>query len=392
MFNSFDMWDTLVTRRYMRDEVYWRTREHKPDPWGFEFDNVIPIMENIYKVKTGDIIVSDYGDGSPQWTEFVARILDKFGLHNKTYVTPDGKFQGTIWEQLPDIPVGHTGDNYNADIASAKRAGVINTVQVSQYKFTESEQKLNDLGLRSLALLCREARLTSWSPSHRGIQLCQTNYNFPALFIASVLLQRRCPTGELLFSARDCYMWVELMQKLYNRGQYWYTSCHARIHADENYHRYIQSFDKGEGVVLVDLSGSGNSFSHLPQYPSVLMYKPLRTNEGNRIPALFQSHDAWRLEQCNRAPHRKCMGVDADLQPVWLDRHHTTPETDAVISAQVNSFRHCISLMDNYDLTQDLHAKETVYSIALDFLLHRFIKFADYVEPLRLLDIKEDAV
>src|SRR5271155_2276424 len=50
IMQTFDFWDTLCARRFMRDEVYWRTREGKKDPKGFEFANVIPIEENCAKV------------------------------------------------------------------------------------------------------------------------------------------------------------------------------------------------------------------------------------------------------------------------------------------------------------------------------------------------------
>jgi hypothetical protein len=371
MSNSFDMFDTLIAGRNIKIAA------------GNQLGQ-FPIAENVAKVKPGDIIVSDY-----EHPEKVEAHLRALGLNNKAVVTPCGKYDGFVWSTLPFKPETHTGDNHHADVVSPTTYG-IKGVQVTQHKLTEAEQKLIDFGFFNLAMCCREARLTTWSQAHRDIQVCQTNYNFPALFLASVLLQRKHPTGALLFSARDCFMWVELMQRMYQRGVYWYTSCHARLNADENYHRYIRSFDKGDGVVLVDLSGSGNSFSKLPQYRSVLMYKPLRTNEANSIPALFQSADAWRLEQCNRAPHRKCMGVDDNLQPVWLDRYCATPITKTIIDQQMYSFKVAMDAMKHYDFTADTHQPESAYKLGLDYLLHRYIKFASAVEPLRLLDIAED--
>lgn len=380
MCNSFDLFRTLV-----------HARNGKPGEDSVE--NHFPIAENVAKVGPQDIVVSDY---ETHRADKAVAIVRSLGLDNMVTVTDGGKHQGWVWDTLLRKPKTHTGDHYRSDVESPNQHG-IKGIHCTQHNYTEAEQKLFDLGFVGLAQCCREARLTSWSTEHRGIQLCQTNYNFPILFLASVLLQRCVPTGKLLFSARDCFMWVDLFQKMYGRGDYWYTSCHARLNADDNYQQYTQSFDlDGEGLTLVDLSGSGNSFNKLAQKNSVLfgksilMYKPLRFNADNRVAALFQSQDVWRLEQCNRAPHPKCMGTDDAGQPIWLDRQCSTPITKAIIDAQVASFRHAMKVMGNYDLRADLNATPGAIGNALNFLLHRLINFAADVEPLRQLDIAED--
>jgi hypothetical protein len=381
--NSFDLWDTLVASRDIRIAA-----GNQADGQSF------PIAENLAKVQPDDLIVSDYEHAH----RAVVIVRDVAGLDNMVTCTPDGKWKGTVWGSLLRKPKTHTGDNFRADVESPTQNGITG-IQCTQYRMTEAEHKLIDLGFFNLAMCCREARLTTWSEKHRGIQLCQTNYNFPALFMASVLLNRKYPTGNLLFSARDCFMWVRLMRRLFDRGDYWYTSCHARLNADDNYDQYTQSFNlDGGGIVLVDLSGSGNSFSKLAERNPVLygknmlMYKPLRANATNNVPALFQSKDVWRLEQCNRAPHAKCMGVDGAGQPIWLDRQCTSPITDAIIDTQVIAFNVAVETMRHYDLTADLNKPDAVYMMGLDYLLHRLVNFAADVEPLRQLDIAEDAI
>lgn len=379
--NSFDLFRTLVHAR-------------NGHPGEDSIENHYPIKENVCKVQPDDIVVSDY---ETHRTDKAVAIVRGLGLANQVTVTDGGKHQGWVWDTLLRKPKTHTGDHYRSDVESPNQHG-IKGIHCTQHAFTEAEQKINDIGLKTLALVCREARLTTWSEKHRGIQLCQTNYNFPALFMASVLLQRKYPTGKLLFSGRDCFMWVMLMWQMFNRGKYWQTSCHARLNADANYEKYTNSFDlDGEGIVLVDLSGSGNSFNKLAQKNSVLfgnsvlMYKPLRANADNNVPALFQSADVWRLEQCNRAPHRKCMGIDGAGQPIWLDRNCTTDETTELIWAQVDAFETAQEAMHNYDLTEDMKKPERDYLAGLDYLLHSLVNFAKDVEPLRQLDIKEDA-
>jgi hypothetical protein len=380
--NSFDLFRTLVHAR-------------NGNPGEDSIENHYPIAENVTKVGPDDIIVSDY---ETHRADKAVAIVRNLGLSNQVTVTDGGKHQGWVWDKLLVKPQTHTGDHYRSDVESPNQ-NYIKGIHCTQHNYTEAEQKLVELGFKNLALLCREARLTTWSddPKHRAIQVCQTNYNFPVLFMASVLLNRKNPTGNLIFSARDCFMWVRLMQAMYGRGEYWYTSCHARINADANYEQYTQSFDlAGEGIVLVDLSGSGGSFTKLAEKNrvlfgnSVLMYKPLRFNASNSVPALFQSQDVWRLEQCNRAPHQKCMGVDGAGQPIWLDRQCATAETSNLIEAQVKAFGRAVSLLDRYELRPEKSLADVAYTAGMDWLLHRYIKFADAVEPLRQLDIAED--
>ena len=52
--NSFDFWDTLVARRFMRDEIHWRLREGKSRTFeeaaAFELAHLIPIKANCIHV------------------------------------------------------------------------------------------------------------------------------------------------------------------------------------------------------------------------------------------------------------------------------------------------------------------------------------------------------
>lgn len=373
--HSYDLFRTLVHSRDGR-------------PGEDEIENHYPIKENVSKVLPGDLIVSDYE--VHRTNKAVAIVRNVCGLQNEVIVTDGGKHRGEVWKMLPGKPVTHTGDHCRSDVESPNQAG-IKGIYTQLHEYTPAEAKLVELKLPQLALLCRQARLMSYTPKHRGIEIVQTNYNFPVLFLASVMLNRRYPSHTLLMSARDCFMWSEMMQFYFGRGKYWYTSCHARISADETYHRYIKSLG-APNPLLVDLSGSGGSFSTLPQYESVLFYKPLRANKNNNIPALFQSEDVWRLEQCNRAPHKKCMGVEevqpGCFAPIWLDRECSTPVTREIIELQVESFRHCLRLSSNYKL--EFEATDEQCTSAMNFLLHKYIDFAACVEPLRQLDIAED--
>lgn len=389
--NSFDAWDTLIARRTMRDEIYWQMREGKTfeQATEFELSNLIPIAENVAKFSMNDFVISDYGDGSPQWTLFLLEGLRTVGIPLKgrdIYVTPGGKYDGTVWATLPSKPTLHRGDNQYADVDSPQRHGIRGELVVRS-PMTNQEAFVQDHGFPQLAKLMRETRLSTWddNPRLRQIQIMQAEYNFSVLFCASIMLNRSHPTGTLLMSGRDCYMWQRLMQRMFGRGVYWETSCKLRMNANEAYHRYIQSFSD---PVLVDLSGTGGSFSHLPQYPSILMFKPLRENAKNNIPALFQLEDVWRLEQANRAPLKKCIGWN-DSGAVYLDSGIDLT-SEPHIKAQCDTFFKAIDLMKHYDFSEEMKAKDESCRIVMAEMLPRYIDFKDAVEPLRLIDIAED--
>jgi hypothetical protein len=389
---SFDVWDTLLTRRFMRDEWHYRTREGKPDPKGFEFANLLPIQENVAKYVKGDYIVSDYGDGSQEYTDFVVKALREV-CHmdidaDHVIVTIGGKYEGSVWSRLPEPSSIHIGDNVKADIESPRAVGIPGEL-VQFGPFTEAEKFVSDR-IPQLAMVMRETRLRTFGP-YRGIEIMQSNYNFPALFCASIILNRRFPTQKFLMSARDCYMWWHLMKQLFNRGYYWYTSCNLRMNADENYHKYIQSF--GDNILLVDLCGSGNSFSHLPMYPSYLMFTPAASQWN--VPAMWRGPDVWRLEQANRAPHLKCGGIDyhpggePEFVPRFLDRGIDCAN-EPHIKAQCDTFFLAMSLLWYYDQPSMLQASDDTCLEIIQYMLPHYINFADAVEPLRQIDILED--
>lgn len=376
MLKSWDLFDTLVAGRDTRIAA-----GNQP--------GVYPIAENVQAVQPDDLIISDYEDRQPAHGnrtgfDVANERLLMCGLRNRLFVSGGGKWEGTIWDKITPRPQHHTGDNQRADVDSPKAHGIKATLS-TVHKMTEAEQFIYNAGLEPLAHLCRETRLRTFG-KYRGIEIMQADYNFPVLFCASVLLNRRHPSGTLLMSGRDCFMWQKLMQKLFNRGEYWQTSCYARMNADVNYHRYIKSF--GPDPVLVDLCGSGNSFSFLPQYPTLLMFTPAKSKWN--CPALIRGADVFRLEQANRAPHFKCMGVDADLNPIFIDKG-VDIKNEPHIRAQCETFCQAMFLMQQYDMSKVMGQTDAKLLQVMNYLLPHYIDFKDAVEALRLIDIKEDA-
>ncbi len=377
--NSFDLFRTLVFSRGPKgpgeDDMY----------------SHYPIAENVARVRPEDLVVSDYEvHRAEKAKQIVAQIC---GLGNQVVVTDGGKHRGDVWASLPGKPSSHLGDHQRSDVDSPNENGIRGELCV-QWRDTQAEAMLRSYGMPQLAMLCKEARLASWHEDKmlRRIQLCQTQLNFPALYIASCLLRQRVDEDtRLLFSGRDCFMWVRLHEALFDWNcRYWLTSCLARTNPSPEYMRYTRELAGSGKAILVDVSGSGGSFSALENksgFKSVLMYKPLRANLLNHIPALVQSEDVWRLEQCNRAPERKLMNFGPE-GPMYLDRDCTTPQTDVVVATQVEAFMGCIRHAPKYRLERPSgkRAEEVLL-----WLISHLREYSDAVEPLRQLDIKEDA-
>jgi hypothetical protein len=377
MPNSHDLFRTLVFARNGspgEDDIY----------------NHYPIAENVARMGPDDLVVSDYEMHRAMKAQSILTEIVK--MPNKLVVTDGGKHNGWVWDKLPFKPAYHYGDHLRSDVQSPKEHGIVG-VHVAQWANTRSEDMLREAGMTQLAALCKEARLTSWHPSPllRQVQLCQTGFNFPILWLASCLLRDAVPEPtRLLFSGRDCYMWQKLHEEFFDWNcRYWLTSCHARLNYSTAYKRYTEELG-GSDFRLVDLSGSGNSFNFLcglTGWKSILMYKPLRMNQANPVQALVQSEDVWRLEQCNRAPEKKYMG-ETETGHVFLDRQCTTQESDAVVAQQCWAFQHAMSKVRLYKPERPIgkRSRETML-----WLLHRLVDFKDAVEPLRRLDIQEDA-
>ena len=89
-----------------------------------EFDQSIPITENIRQVKAGDVLISDMY--LPE--EFIRRLLAKAGLIApvEVVITANGKSSGRIWKQFAaqGAAVFHTGDNENVDVKNPRLEGL----------------------------------------------------------------------------------------------------------------------------------------------------------------------------------------------------------------------------------------------------------------------------
>ena len=316
--NSFDVFDTLIARRCIRPErifdlvelrtglrgfaaarvqaesefsgkiydldlIYRALGERlgiepgrleaiKAEELAFEIENAIPIAENMAALQHGDLLVSDTYLSQEQ----IRRLLNAAGLDRQVslVVTNYGKHSGFVWPKLLEIVdiANHIGDNPHSDIRSARQAGIKSRL-TEVHRPNSIENTLLEIGLRDLSEAVRESRLIHWSeqPELRTLQLAQSCHNLPILTIASVQLlrlARRLKANRILFSSRDCNLWLPVFRALAQKQrheldmQYFFTSRLARFRPSADYLDYARTLID-DRTIVVDLCGTGWSLAHL---------------------------------------------------------------------------------------------------------------------------------
>lgn len=149
-----------------------------------EIDNIIPIKENMEKVRDGDILVSDMYLRE----ETIRKLLKKSGFNKEcpVIVSNYGKHAGTIWPEILSSfnIIKHLGDNVHADGRSPAEYGI--DFEITDKSLLHPYEKiLFDLKFTMFGAFVREVRLKTWEEGSidRKIQEIEFFLNFPILFI-----------------------------------------------------------------------------------------------------------------------------------------------------------------------------------------------------------------
>ncbi|HMA51152.1 MAG TPA: hypothetical protein VKP60_15445, partial [Magnetospirillaceae bacterium] len=363
-----------------------RAEELKQAEIEAELANVIPIAENLGQVRAGDLLVSDMYLGADN----VRRLLDRAGLTAEAplVVTSSGKARGTVWPPLLQrFRIGrHLGDDPRTDIASPRSFG-IEAVQTTVATPNDVETYLAQQGVPQLAAWLRETRLASHHADAelRRVQLVQIAINVPLLMLSAFHLLRlgqQLGTDRLLFSARDCNLWIHAYRLLAERfggevpALYFQTNRLMRTQPSQSYLAYCRGVI-GDRSLIVDICGTGwsssmlldalgleggalffiHDFSRDPiraQYDAMAMPKlsrPIHSILGTVAPGLFNgSH----LEMCNFADHppaRDMAPVAGTFVPLFEPDERPAAMREAV-AVQRNAFFQALSLAGSYDFSE----------------------------------------
>jgi predicted HAD superfamily hydrolase len=283
---SWDCFDTLVARRFFDpasifDEVGKRLNipdfkkmriyaekksnrtfegiyHHLPEispnvEFQVELEHCYGIVENLKKVKDGDLIISDMYLTNDQ----VAQILKSCGLtaNVSITVTYNGKKKGWVWDTVPR-PELHTGDNEISDVASPNQHN-INSELYTGYKFNEIESFIAEHDF-DLACWSRYIRLQCPYDNNtfqRSIWFDQANLNLPVLALATLELPSN---KKIAFTYRDSVHWHKIYESITgNIGIRFDASRICYYNPNQYFLNYCESLIKD--CLIVDLQGTGDS-------------------------------------------------------------------------------------------------------------------------------------
>ena len=310
--NSFDVFDTLLARRYFTSDPIWHhlanefnlpnfVQQRKgADASGRSYEQIydylvatnaitdqqrnaiatreleleietsFPIQKNIDRVEDGDILISDmYLHGSA-----ILQFVRSIGLTKQVTIYQSGgdKSTGDIWRRMQHFkPDTHLGDHTNSDVGQARANGINGELYAGTH-FNAYEQDLFNDNLKNIATLAREVRLRSSSANNELFSDLSASLNLPLLFIGSELLYRKYQGRPIVFLGRDC----QLLHKIYTEYfELSYYTPFSRKVAYDNPALALAYLVKhsAPGAVLVDISSTGGTWQKLdPIDIEVLIY------------------------------------------------------------------------------------------------------------------------
>lgn len=296
--NTFDVFDTLIARRTITSDSIFRRMENEfslpnffntrksVDTGGrsifqiyqalanlnvidvkdvykyvdieiqYEIENSFPITKNMNKVNHGDVLISDMY--LTNWA--ILRMVKACGLDKEVtvYQSNGDKRNGTIWDTIKDRHDGvHLGDNVFSDIDQANIRN-IKTEYCEEHKMLRIEDRLVSIGLKSLALLCRETRLRSQGNYHN---ILAANVNLPMLFIMSELIHRSA-NKKMIFLGRDCQLLEKVYSAYYEKSVYLPFSRKVAYAQKDIAVKYLNQYNL-DNHMFFDISSTGATWEHL---------------------------------------------------------------------------------------------------------------------------------
>jgi len=202
-----EIYEAMVQSQVLSKSV---AREAIELEYSLEIINSFPIIENIKKVRHGDLLISDMYLSGPMILEMVRSAgLDK---QVTIYQSNRDKHTGKLWERLKSSELLHLGDNKRSDYDVPTSFGISSELYPGTH-FTNTEEGICKVNLKTLALLMREVRLRLDHKFETADFLnTATQFNLPALFILCELIKRKYPNRCMVFLGRDC----QLLQKIYS--------------------------------------------------------------------------------------------------------------------------------------------------------------------------------
>ena len=351
--NSFDVFDTLIGRRFVTSDIIWEQIQHEFQHENFvinrlgadngkrsleeiyeafggtdaemareielEIQNAFPVYQNIQKVKDGDVLISDMY--LPAWAIMMMLRNAGFDKQVTIYQSNGDKANGKVWEMIkPDL---HLGDNMHSDVTMPRNAGI----QAEHYEGTGlnvAETNLVSKNFNILAMMMREVRLRHDMTFNEKINDIARNYNLPFLFCFAELVKRRKkPQQNIVFLGRDTYLLYKIFHEYYGPCTYLPFSRALAFKTPSDAVTYLNT-QSPPNALYVDLSSTGATWQHLSRwarfevlvgiYSDVFHYTNTKPKFPNGFQYLVKNSDIgntnYLLEVFNCAKHGHIKGFD----------------------------------------------------------------------------------
>jgi hypothetical protein len=387
--NSFDVFDTLLGRRYFTNEIVLKKLEEEYKIFNFvnrrknadngnktfeeiykelnlgdrtdeimnreielESEMSFPIQQNIDRVNDGDLLISDmYLPVSA-----ILQLVRSIGLTKQItiYQSNGNKSNGKVWMQLQNNkPQLHVGDNTHSDFEMAKKFGISSELYQSS-SFTELELLIFNHNLKHIGLCCREVRLRSRS-NIWNIIAC--DLNIPLLFVLAELIFRKKKDYSLVFLGRDCQLLYRLYLAYYGLSYYLPFSRKVAYSQPNDAVDYLFSHSPSKPL-FIDISSTGGTWEFLenktqipldilvaiysdlcfytkkrPLLPQTFSYLMKNTEIGqtNILIEVFNCGDHGHLNKINN------IGVNPQIQPKLFQAYFNERELPDEIIKEVHS-------------------------------------------------------
>ena len=377
-----------------------------------EFDNAIPIAENIAAVSDFDLVVSDMY--LPATT--LRGLLQHVGLRRfvHLFVSNVGKHRATIWPQLTQrwLILRHLGDNEQSDVTQPQQFGIA-TRHYTGAAQNSTEQYLDCIGLTQVSRIARRLRLAN-PYVHDTLEAELWNhfvtFNVPLLCVCSTAVRRQrdaCGRSKIMFLSRDCHFLSEVFLALYpyEPSVLIYVSRNALAADADGFARYLSGHNLDQSLVC-DMVSTGLSWWRFSQSTAQsIAFFALVHIDDHQYQAFdadelykdanyhFQSAtrtseiDKWSLaiEMLNTAGHGATVGLDPvgnDFVPRFNTRHElpsnllkTLTLAQAAAMQSLHTQRHAVRL----ELTSLRDANATIATLVSRLCSTDWInRFADF--------------
>ena len=298
-----------------------------------EISLTFDIHENMKMLDNDSIIVSDFFYDLERMSHFF-RLKQLWIPNEKLFVSNGGKMSGDIWNTIPYNIKSHMGDNKwsDCDHPVYRERGIVT------HHFNKNLNKYEDFMLKHnfdyIAYVVRSVRLSNPYTKNSDAWMLWDFYctrYLPVMFLKlySLKLLFDLENERIVFMSRDGYLMLHLFRAMFPSYEYdyIYISRNSMKSADEEYIRYVK--DKVSGSIVIDLLGSGKSFTtfckkHDIDYKSYVLFFMGRSHDNSieyfpttKMYAIFNYFNEY-IERLNYAVHGSFAGF-SDSKVVACD-------------------------------------------------------------------------